>query len=69
MYTRKRDSLPTLKKWSYYNTALVYFLFQDQGFTYLSEVRAKGPVEFGKKALGHQSWENLMQSKIHGIQF
>ena len=29
----------------------------------------QGPVEFGKKHLGHQNWENFMQSKRTGLPF
>ena len=34
-----------------------------QGFSYLSEVGARGLLNLGKKHLDHQNWENLMQSK------
>ena len=34
-----------------------------QGFSYLSEVEARGLLNLGKKHLDHQNWENFMQSK------
>ena len=35
-----------------------------QRFSYLSEVGARRLLDLGKKnILGHQTWENLMQSK------
>ena len=33
-----------------------------QGFSYLSEVGARGLLNLGKKHLDHRNWENLMQS-------
>ena len=40
-----------------------------QGFSSLSEVWGQGPVEFGKKTLDYQNWENFMQSKRTGLPF
>ena len=40
-----------------------------QGFSYLSEVRARGLLNLGNYHLDHQSWENLMQSKRTGSPF
>ena len=34
-----------------------------QGFSYLSEVEARGLLNLGKKHLASQTWENLIQSK------
>ena len=41
----------------------------DLGFSYLTEVGARGLLNMGKKLLDHQIWENLMQSKRMGLQF
>ena len=38
-----------------------------QGFSYLSEVRARGLLNLGEKHLDHQNWENLMQPKRTGF--
>ena len=43
--------------------------FSLQGFSYLSEVGARGLLNFGEKHLDHQNWENLMQSKRTGLPF
>ena len=40
-----------------------------QGFSYLSEVRARGLLEFGEKHLDYQNWVNLMQSERTGPPF
>ena len=39
------------------------------GISNLSEVRAKGLLNLGKKHLNHQNWENLMHSKRTGLSF
>ena len=41
----------------------LYKIIVIQGFSNLSEVGARGLLKLGKKHLGHQNWENLMQSK------
>ena len=40
-----------------------------QGFSYLSGVRAMGPVEFGKISFERSKLGNLMQSKRTGLPF
>ena len=45
-------------------------VFRDfQGFSYLSEVGARGLLNLAKKHLDHQNWENLLQSKRTGLPF
>ena len=43
--------------------------FCNPGFSYISEVGARGLLNLGKKHLDPQNWEYLMQSKITGPPF
>ena len=40
-----------------------------QGFSYLSEIGARGLLKLVKEHLDHKNWENLMQSKVTGTPF
>ena len=43
--------------------------YKIQGFSYLSEVGARGLLNLGQKYLNYQNWENFMQSKRTGLPF
>ena len=53
-----------LVQWVDLQCVIVAFPGHTLGFFYLSEDRARGLMNLGKRHLDHQNWENLMQSAI-----